>query len=292
MLIWLFAGGGTTEYRGLVKLLQKEFPDYHFERQLPYRTQKPIGKPNRVVSTVQSTAESVRSTTDSDLLKAISERLSFLLTRKSLEERLLKKSLCDAILVIDDLDCRRWDGSVCNEIQSPGFLQIQNHYVQQVTLSLDKAKNPLDEWMKNRLDEVQFNPQIIVGFASPEIESWIIADWGNCHHRDFPEDQWDRMRRWLGHKDRAQAQVDFKNPELYGGFNAQKGVCQVKLSKQIVEASIQAQIPQEVPQPSPYNKGRHSSDLLEKISGQRVQKICPLFKAMYQSLQRLGNSRD
>lgn len=285
MVIWLFAGGGPPEYSGLVKLLQKEFPDYHFERQLPQLARKPIGKPNRGVPIV-------RSTTGSDLLKAISESLSFLLTRKSLEDLLLKDSLCDAILVIDDLDCRRWDGSVCNEIESPGFLQIHNHYVQQVTLSLDKAKNPLDEWMKNRLDEVQFNPKIIVGFASPEIESWIIADWEKCHHRDFPKKQWDRMRRWLEHKNRGDAQVDFKNPELYGGFNAQTGVCQVKLSEQIVEASTQAQISEGVPQPSRYNKARHSSDLLEKIFGQRVQEICPLFKAMYQSLQRLGNSRD
>ena len=282
MVIWLFAGGGPPEYSGLVKLLQKEFPKYHFERQLPQLAHKPIGKPNRIVPIV-------RSTTGSDLLRAISERLSFLLTRKSLEERLLKNSLCDAILVIDDLDCRRWEGLVCNDIKSPGFHQIQNNYIQQVTRSLIQAKEPLDERMKNRLDELEFNPQIIVGFASPEIESWIIiADWGNCHHRDFPQDQWDRMRRWLGHKDRAQAQVDFKNPELYGGFNAQKGVCQVKRSEQIVEASTQAQISEGVPQLSRYNKARHSSDLLEKISCQKVQEICPLFKTMYQSLQRLG----
>nr|WP_263012353.1 DUF4276 family protein [Laspinema sp. D3c] len=143
----------------------------------------------------------------------------------------------------------------------------------------------MDERMKNRLDEVQFNPKIIVGFASPEIESWIIADWGNFHHRDFPKHQRIRMRQWL----RDMAQLDFDNPELYGGFNAQKGVCQVKLSEQIVEASIQAQISEGVPQPSRYNKGQHSSEILEKISGQRVQEICPLFKAMYQSLQRLGN---
>jgi hypothetical protein len=278
VVIWLFAGGGPPEYSGLVKLLQKEFPEYHFERQLPQLAHKPIGKPNRAVPIV-------RSTTGSDLLRAISERLSFLFTRKSLEERLLKDSLCDAILVIDDLDCRRWQGLVCNDIESPGFHQIQNNYIQQVTRSLIQAKDPLDERMKNRLDEVQFNPKIIVGFASPKIESWIIADWGNCQHRDFPQHQWIRMKQWL----RDVAQLDFDNPELYGGFNPETGVCQVKLSEQIVEASTQAQISQETQQPSRYNKARHSSEILENISGQRVQEICPLFKTMYQSLQRLGN---
>ncbi len=276
MVIWLFAGGGPPEYSGLVKLLQKQFPDYHFERQLPLR-HKPIGKPNRDVL-------EVKATTGPALLKAISECLSFLLTRKSLEERLLKNSLCDAILVIDDLDCRRWEGLVCNDIKSPGFHQIQNNYIQQVTRSLIQAKEPLDERMKNRLNEVQFNPQIIVGFASPEIESWIIADWGNCQHRDFPQHQWIRMKQWL----RDVAQLDFDNPELYGGFNPETGVCQVKLSEQIVEASTQAQISQEARQPYRYNKARHSSEILEKISCQKVQEICPLFKIMYQSLQRLG----
>ncbi|MCT7965559.1 hypothetical protein NG799_04320 [Laspinema sp. D1] len=291
MVIWLFAGGGETEYDGLVKLLQKEFPDYHFERKLPERAHKPIGKPKR---DAHENENKVNATTGPDLLKAISESLSFLLTRKSLEDLLLKGSLCDAILVIDDLDCRQWDGLVCNEIKSPGFLKIQNHYIEQVQRSLDRAKNPLDDWMKNRLYEVQFQPEIIVGFASPEIESWIIADWGKgeerekCQHRDFPEHQWFLMKRWL----QDVAQVDFDNPELYGGFNPETKRCQMKLSEQIMEAATQAQIPQEAQKPSRYNKRRHSSELLEKISGRRVERICPIFKAMYRSLQLLGKGSN
>ena len=285
MVIWLFAGGGPPEYSGLVKLLQKSFPDYQFERQLPQLAQKPIGKPQRFPQPNPPTPK-IRSTTGRDLLKAISERLSFLLTRNSLQERLTKNTLCDAILVIDDLDCRRWEDSVCNDLNSPGFKKLRSSYHQQIHQSLSSTQEKLDEGMKHRLKQVGFNPKIIIGFASPEIESWIIADWGNCQHRDFPNHQWIRMRKWL----RDEAEVDFSNPEPYGGFNPETGVCQVKLSEQIVEASTQAQQSQDSEQLCRYNKARHSSELLETLSCQRVQRKCPIFRAMYQSLQSLSYS--
>lgn len=66
MVIWLFAGGGPPEYSGLVKLLQKHFHHYHFDRQLPQLARKPIGKANRNVPII-------RSTTGKDLLKAIAD---------------------------------------------------------------------------------------------------------------------------------------------------------------------------------------------------------------------------
>lgn len=285
MVIWLFAGGGPPEYSGLVKLLQKSFPDYQFERQLPQLAQKPIGKPQRFPQQNSPTPK-IRSTTGRDLIKAISERLSYLLTRNSLEERLTKNTLCDAILVIDDLDCRRWENSVCNNINSPGFHQLRHSYHQQIYQSLSSAREQLDEGIKHRLEDVGFKPKIIIGFASPEIEAWIIADWGNCQHRDFPQHQWIRMRKWL----RDEAEVDFRNPEPYGGFNAETGVCHMKLSEKIVEASTQAQWPQQLEPLCRYNKARHSSELLEILSSQRVQRKCPIFRAMYQSLQSLSHS--
>jgi hypothetical protein len=275
VVIWLFAGGGPPEYSGLVKLLHKTFRNYHFDRQLPQLV-KPIGKPNRNVPMV-------RSTTGKALLKSISEQLSFLLERHSIEERLAKNTLCDAILIIDDLDCRRWNGEICNLVDSPGFKEIRNYYVRRVRESLDEAMQNLDENIRNRLSESGFEPKIIIGFASPEIESWIIADWGNCKHRDFSQHQWLRMRNWL----RDEAKVDFENPEIYGGFNEETGVCQCKISEKIVEASIQAQTIENDGELCEYNKRQHSSELLENISMNRIQGNCPIFRLMYRCLQNL-----
>jgi frataxin-like iron-binding protein CyaY len=278
VVIWLFAGGGPPEYSGLVKLLRKHFSDYDFDRQLPQLARKPIGKANRNVPII-------RSTTGPDLLRAIAERLGFLLDRRSIEERLDKNTLCDAILVIDDLDCRIWNGEPCNIVNSIGFQSLRDYYIQRVRDSLENAKQLLDDNTKQRLDEIGFAPTIVVGFASPEIESWIVADWGNCRHRDFPQHRWIKMRNWL----RDEAKVDFNHPETYGEFNPETGVCQFKISEKIVEASIQAETIEDDrrSQNQRYNKGRHSSELLENISLERVQEKCPIFREMYRSLQSL-----
>lgn len=70
MVIWLFSGGGQTEYSGLVKLLQNHFYDYKFDRLLPQLAHKPIGKANRNVPII-------RSTTGTDLLRAIADWVFF-----------------------------------------------------------------------------------------------------------------------------------------------------------------------------------------------------------------------
>lgn len=144
----------------MVKLLRKHFSDYDFDRQLPQLAHKPIGKANRNVPII-------RSTTGPDLLRAIADRLTFLLDRRSVEERLANNTLCDAILVIDDLDCRQWNGEPCNIVNSIGFQSLRDHYIQRVSDSLENAKQPLDEKIKQRLDRIGFAPKIIVGFASP-----------------------------------------------------------------------------------------------------------------------------
>ncbi|MGC9525032.1 MAG: hypothetical protein ACP5D7_05775 [Limnospira sp.] len=278
MVIWLFAGGGPPEYSGLVKLLQKSFHDYYFERQLPQLAQKPIGKANRNVPII-------RATTGRDLLRAIAQKLTEILTRIEIEDRLEKNTLCDAILVIDDLDCRRWDGEICHLVNSTGFVNIKNHYINSVKDSIENAKRKLNRNLITRLNEAKFDPQIIVGFASPEIESWIVADWGNLKHRDFPKYRWRKMRDWLI----DEARIDFDDPEIYGDFNEDTGVCQFKISEQIVEASIQATRREDDEiQYQPYTKGRHSSELLEMVTMEKVAEKCPIFREMYRSLQRLN----
>jgi hypothetical protein len=83
--------------------------------------------------------------------------------------------------------------------------------------------------------------------------------------------------------------IDFDDPEIYGDFNEDTGVCQFKISEQIVEASIQATRREDDEiQYQPYTKGRHSSELLEMVTMKKVAEKCPIFREMYRSLQRLN----
>lgn len=40
MVVWVFAGGGETEVAGLIKFLQKLFPNYLFTRYTPFDSTK------------------------------------------------------------------------------------------------------------------------------------------------------------------------------------------------------------------------------------------------------------
>ena len=46
MVVWVFAGGGEAEVRGLIPFLEKNFPSYKFERKTPV-LQKPGPKPGK-----------------------------------------------------------------------------------------------------------------------------------------------------------------------------------------------------------------------------------------------------
>jgi len=47
VVVWVFAGGGEAEVRGLIPFLQKNFPGCQFERKTPARI-KPGPKPGKV----------------------------------------------------------------------------------------------------------------------------------------------------------------------------------------------------------------------------------------------------
>jgi hypothetical protein len=88
VVIWVFAGGGEAEVRGLIPFLEKNFPAYRFERKTPVR-KKPGPKPNMAAS---------YGRTGQSLIKQISEQLPIALQ--------FEPNICDLILVFDDLDCR------------------------------------------------------------------------------------------------------------------------------------------------------------------------------------------
>lgn len=87
MVVWVFAGGGESEVRGLIPFLEKQF-DCTFERKTPIR-QKPGPKPlkTRNAQAYGKTGKSLAEQIEKELRIA------------------LKQGQCDLILVVDDLDC-------------------------------------------------------------------------------------------------------------------------------------------------------------------------------------------
>lgn len=161
---------------------------------------------------------------------------------QQLRAALYRGETCDLILVIDDLDC-----------------------------------HPANEREKLFLETIKaIIPQIktIIGFASPEIESWLIADWGNtfAKHMDFKSHHVS-MRQWLikeGH-------IPFDRPEQFSSLDVARDTCEEKLSSLLQEvAKIKAGVV--------YSKNSHTSSLLQKMQVQIVSKKCPLFRKWHGQL--------
>lgn len=86
--MWVFAGGGESEIRGLMPFLGKHFSSCNFERRTPVRLKwgpKPGVK----------TKDVGMGKTGKDLARQITREL----------DAALRGGRCDLILVIDDLDC-------------------------------------------------------------------------------------------------------------------------------------------------------------------------------------------
>ncbi|MBF0527170.1 MAG: DUF4276 family protein [Deltaproteobacteria bacterium] len=247
MVVWLFAGGGKSEVEGLVPFLVENFPGYNFERKTPIKS-KPGPKVERTGGHGHADLAKSKTTgpkrdwgdgyghTGPGLAKQIKERL-----KSSLE----RGQLGDLILVIDDLDCHD------SARQEAMFLKA-------VTSVAGAVKIPYQH----------------VGFASPEIEAWIIADWGNtiAHHPDFKECQAD-MRDWLSRNG-----VGFDNPESFSQLNRNKTSCDSKLSNMMIESSQEKGCKQR------YRKGIHTPELIKKINPDTVRSKCLHFKKLYNYL--------
>lgn len=85
MVVWVFAGGGKAELKGLIIFLQKNFPQHTFERKTPINDTKPGPRPG-----IQSLGRTGKS---------LVQQIRYFLPIS------LKDGICDKILVLDDLDC-------------------------------------------------------------------------------------------------------------------------------------------------------------------------------------------
>ncbi|MEG4986125.1 DUF4276 family protein [Microcoleus sp. BR0-C5] len=156
---------------------------------------------------------------------------------------------CDLILVFDDLDCRD------SQTQKSKILSE----ISKIRECADIGK--------------------FVGFAAPEIEAWIIADWNNsiAKHSDFRGKRHERMRWWLS----TQRKVSFENPEAFSEYDAEKDCCREKLSEYLIESSVQDEVDRDKAR---FSKGDHTPLLLREIDPNEVQKKCPLFRELYNYL--------
>ena len=161
---------------------------------------------------------------------------------------------CDLILVFDDLDCR-------------------DSQTQKLKILSEISKIP------ECADIEKF-----VGFAAPEIEAWIIADWNNsiAKNSDF-RGRHERMRWWLS----TQRKVSFENPESFSEYDSQRDCCREKLSEYLIESSVQDEVARDKAR---FSKGLHTPLLLREIDPNEVQKKCPLFREFYNYLNNFCRS--
>ncbi|MEG4500547.1 DUF4276 family protein [Microcoleus sp. F10-C6] len=156
---------------------------------------------------------------------------------------------CDLILVFDDLDCRD------SQIQKSKILT-----------ELSKIPECADI-------------EKIVGFAAPEIEAWVIADWDNsiAKHSDF-RGRHERMRWWLS----KEKNVRFTIPESFSEYDSDKDSCREKLSEVLIASTIVEH--ESNFDKARFSKGVHTPLLLREIDPNEVQKKCPLFRELYNYL--------
>ena len=220
----------------MIPFLSDQYTFHRFIRKTPVR-EKPGPCPPTVLEQDQSRhAKTGYGRTGKSLARQIELSLSISL---KVEES------CDMILVIDDLDCQ----------------------------DSDDQRELFDKTIRNV--EGAADIRSYVGFASPEIEAWIVADWENTIATDSAfRGCHPQMRHWLS----TQRSVPFDSPETFSHFDPNRDSCHEKLSDTIVESSIQCCAQ------ARYSKGIHTARFLRRISPEVVSGKCPFFRGLHHRL--------
>jgi hypothetical protein len=216
--------------------LSKQYAVHRFIRKTPVKLKPGPRPPDRLEQDKSQRARPGHGRTGRSLAKQIEVTLS---------NSLKVEESCDLILVIDDLDCQ--DSDVQREL--------------------------FDKTIRNV--EGAADIRSYVGFASPEIEAWIVADWENTIATDsafrgcVPQ-----MRHWLS----TQRSVPFDSPETFSHFDPNRDSCHEKVSDTVVESSIQCCAQ------ARYSKGIHTARFLRRISPEVVSGKCPFFRGLHHRL--------
>lgn len=126
------------------------------------------------------------------------------------------------------------------------------------------------------IDSKAANIKRCIGFASPELEVWILADWENtfAKHLDFR-----KFHRGMQHRLRTEHNFSFDDPECFSEYDPDRDACREKLSESVRLAEKLA----------PFSKGSHTPELLKKVDSKRISVKCPLFKELHICLKTFCN---
>lgn len=161
---------------------------------------------------------------------------------------------CDLILVLDDLDCH----------------------------DLQKRRSLLENAARQTIQDDKF--PVTVGFAAPEIEAWIIADWRNTFEMDREfRNTAETQPAYQIHRTLAERYArngcSIARPEQFSQFDAERDSCAVKLSDVLIELIwLQMGIQ--------YSKADHSARMLKFADARQVQALCPAFRNVYVDLTK------
>jgi len=244
--IGYFCTGGYTEIGAINSFLEKINPNIYWERCFPT-----ADKPRLAIGRMNSTPiASYSGITGSDLTEMMYDRLS----------KYYKHSDFDGFLLIDDLDCR-YHSNLAAGIDL--FIETHSDNVQKI---LEK--------------QVAF----YVLFASPEVESWLLADWNNSFAKQYPQSVAYKVQERLK-KDIIKEYWD-NNLELYGGAFVNGG-CESKISSEIQDTFSLVGLDEQERVYS-YSKRNEGVDMLRRIEPMQVGRKCNIcFLPQYNKLKAL-----
>jgi hypothetical protein len=237
----LFHTGGHTETGALQPFLEKISDNLEFERYFPH-CKKRGPKFGRLYPTPDPAHSGCTGQT---LIRAMFDILSD--KTFSIE--------ADAILLVDDADCRftskaEWEW-FCNDLR----LSIATTYGREIPF--------------------------IALFAAPEIEAWFVADWNNSFQRRYGKNVASALLRQL----KGLNVPDKFKIEFYGHPELPGGGCTDKLSEKICNAMF------ELPHSVSYNKRFDGVEMLRKLNPATVAESCTTyFKPAYNALRDVANN--
>lgn len=150
---------------------------------------------------------------------------------------------CDLLLIIDDLDCHD-----------------------------PEHRRTLFEEVVQNVPEAN-GIQRIIGFAAPEIEAWLIADWNHTFATDY---QLRTFHQALQYRLRQNG-ISFITPENFSQYDDDRDACVMKLSEILAIEVFECSGIR-------YSKADHSSRMLQHAQANVIDQKCPEFRVIHNGL--------
>jgi hypothetical protein len=175
-----------------------------------------------------------------------------------LQEKFGFRDSCDLIVIFDDLDYPP------NGIDDLDFVNQKHQAFEDFIRQL---------W-QNHPELQPINH--VIGFAKPELESWVIADWDQtlAKDSDFSE-KYKAMQYWLS----TERKLKFDCPEDFGLDPNLPQSYHQKLSNAIIAASEQQE-------GARYSKQIHTARFIKQLDSAIASKKCPEFRRFFTYLSQ------